>query len=113
MRSAFKKIARLQHVAIFTALIVFGLLLAGPNVAPAHASGARDYVVEPGDTLIGIAARHGVSVSQLARINGLRTNSWVYVGQRVVIPGQADGPAPRSGRWPASERRAWCSRTSR
>jgi LysM repeat protein len=45
------------------------------------------YIVRPGDTLIGIAARHGVSVSQLAATNGLSTNSWVYVGQRLSIPG--------------------------
>ena len=36
------------------------------------------YTVRPGDTLIGIAARHGVSVSQLASANGLRTNSWAW-----------------------------------
>jgi len=45
------------------------------------------YTVRPGDTLIGIAARHGVSVSQLAATNGLQVNSWVYVGQRLRIPG--------------------------
>ena len=74
------------------ALILFGLLT-GPGVAPAHATGARDYVVQPGDTLTGIAARHGVSVSQLARANGQRWNSWVYVGQRLVIPGRPAAPA--------------------
>jgi lipoprotein-anchoring transpeptidase ErfK/SrfK len=77
------------------ALVLFGLL-AGPGVTPVHASGARDYVVEPGDTLIGIAARHGVGVSQLARANGVRWNSWVYVGQRLTIPGSTSGSSQPS-----------------
>ena len=49
-------------------------------------SSGSTYVVRPGDTLAGIATRHRVSVSRLAAANGLRTNSWVYVGQRLVIP---------------------------
>jgi len=56
------------------------------------------YVVQPGDTLLRIAARNNVSVSQLASANGLRWNSWLYVGQRLVIPGSAPGPAPSSTR---------------
>jgi lipoprotein-anchoring transpeptidase ErfK/SrfK len=46
--------------------------------------------------LVKIAARHGISVSQLARANGLRWNSWVYVGQRLTIPGQAGTSAPQN-----------------
>jgi LysM repeat protein len=49
-------------------------------------SSGRTYVVRPGDTLVGIATRHRVSVSRLAAANGLRTDSWVYVGQLLVIP---------------------------
>jgi lipoprotein-anchoring transpeptidase ErfK/SrfK len=55
------------------------------------------YTVRPGDTLIGIAARHGVSVSRLARANGLRWNSWVYAGQRLVIPGATTGSTQAAG----------------
>jgi lipoprotein-anchoring transpeptidase ErfK/SrfK len=69
-------------------LVVFGLLI-GPGVRPAHALEGNTYIVRPGDTLIGIAVRHGVSVSELARANGLHWNSWVYVGQRLAIPGGA------------------------
>jgi lipoprotein-anchoring transpeptidase ErfK/SrfK len=47
---------------------------------------------------VGIAARHGIGVSQLAAANGLQANSWVYVGQRLSIPGQGStqptNPAP-------------------
>ncbi|MBC8444634.1 MAG: LysM peptidoglycan-binding domain-containing protein [Chloroflexi bacterium] len=68
------------------------LVLACLAVVPAHAQGGT-YVVRPGDSLIGIAARHGVSVSALASANGLRANGWVYVGQRLKIPGQASASA--------------------
>jgi LysM repeat protein len=59
------------------------------------------YVVRPGDTLIGIAARHGIGVSRLAAANGLRTNSWVYVGQRLQVPG-ASSTTPAGSTTPAS-----------
>ena len=48
---------------------------------------SRVYVVRRGDTLSGIAARFGVSLSALARANGIRNPSRIYVGQRLVIPG--------------------------
>jgi len=71
-------------------LMVFGLL-AGSGVAPVQAMEGNTYIVRSGDTLIRIAAHHGVSVSQLARANGLRWNAWVYAGQRLTIPGRARG----------------------
>ncbi len=55
--------------------------------APATITAGNVYIVRPGDTLIGIAQRYGISTSQLAAKNGLTWNSWVYVGQRLVIPG--------------------------
>lgn len=58
---------------------------------PASSTTGGVYVVRPGDTLIGIAQRYGISTSQLAARNGLTWNSWVYVGQKLVIPGIATG----------------------
>jgi LysM repeat protein len=72
-----------------------------PAPAPAPSTSGT-YVVRPGDTLTGIAVRHGVSISRLAAANGLRTNSWVYVGQRLEIPGTGTtppAPAPGGGKW--------------
>jgi lipoprotein-anchoring transpeptidase ErfK/SrfK len=43
--------------------------------------------VRRGDTLTGIAFRHGVSANQLAAANGLRVGTWVYIGQKLKIPG--------------------------
>ncbi len=47
--------------------------------------GDKVYVIGRGDTLSGIAARHGVSVETLKRHNGLNS-SVIRVGQRIEIP---------------------------
>jgi hypothetical protein len=67
-------------------LMLSAVILAGFAATPVHAASGSAYIVQPGDTLIAIAARHGVSVSDLAGANGLRWDSWVYVGQRLNIP---------------------------
>jgi LysM repeat protein/Tol biopolymer transport system component len=52
------------------------------------------YTVRPGDTLSGIAWRFGVSQVALMRANNLSNASFIYVGQRLLIPGVA-APPPR------------------
>jgi len=77
----------------------------GTSAAPATASSVApggSYVVRPGDSLVAIAARHGVTVSQLASANGLSANAWVYVGQRLKIPGGSSAPAPTSPSAPSA-----------
>ncbi len=70
------------------------LVIPGQTAAPPTSGSV--YVVRPGDTLIAIAMRHGVTVSQLASANHLAWNAWVYVGQRLTIPGGTAAP-PASG----------------
>jgi LysM repeat protein len=82
-----KNLAQLIVVALIAAIVMAA-------TAPAHAAAPRVYIVRRGDTLSRIARQHGVSVSQLASANGLRTTSWVYVGQRLVIPSSAPAPGP-------------------
>lgn len=43
------------------------------------------YVVKRGDTLIGIASRHGLSLGEIRRLNNLRNRSKVKVGERLVV----------------------------
>ena len=53
---------------------------------------AAVYAVQPGDTLGGIAAMHGVSAGDLAAANGLTLNDLIFSGQLLAIP-QVGDPA--------------------
>ena len=48
---------------------------------------AASVTVKPGDTLSDIAARYGISVGALMRMNGIRNADHVEVGQRLQVPG--------------------------
>ncbi|MBN2393638.1 MAG: LysM peptidoglycan-binding domain-containing protein, partial [Anaerolineae bacterium] len=76
-----------------------------PDTEPATNTGI--YTVKVGDTLLTIAARHGLRVSQLAVANGLAWNTWVYTGQQLTIPGaMAETPEtdePSTAETPAEE----------
>jgi len=77
-------------------LCLASLLWACLPVTIAYAQDGVVYVVQPGDTLTGIAARYGIPLAQLAAANGLRWNAWVYVGQRLIIPGVSQIPTAPS-----------------
>jgi len=53
----------------------------------AGSSQGGSYVVQPGDTLSAIAARAGVSVGQLASLNGLNPNAYLISGTALQLPG--------------------------
>jgi len=58
------------------------------------------YVVKKGDTLTAISRRFGTTVAAIARLNGLVNPSYIYVGQRLQIPGRKPPPPPaRCGVW--------------
>lgn len=61
-------------------------LLALVLVRPALAATATVHVVQPGQTLSSIARWYGVDMRALARANGIVNPSFIYVGQRLVIP---------------------------
>jgi len=63
------------------------------KAAPARAGGSV-YTVKSGDTLSGIAARHGVKLSDLFSRNGLSMRSVIYPGQRINIGATAKASAP-------------------
>src|SRR5690606_25944091 len=70
-----------------------------PPVVTSRDSGApREYVVQRGDTLYGIAFRHGVDHRDLARWNRLDSPHLIYPGQRLALSGPAAdaASAPRT-----------------
>jgi LysM repeat protein len=64
-----------------------------PATTGSAATTGGAYVVQRGDTLIGIALRYGLSVWELMEANGLAGPHLIYTGQRLVIPG-AGGSVP-------------------
>ena len=74
-----------------------GAPAAAPPAAAAPAAPGTDviHVVQPGETLSGIATRYGVSADALAQVNRLANPNAIIAGQRLVIPsGDSAAPAP-------------------
>jgi N-acetylmuramoyl-L-alanine amidase len=69
-------------------ILVAGTVLEVPAGGVAFAGGGS-YMVQPGDTLTGIAARYGTSVSALVRANGISHANFIVAGSTLSIPGTA------------------------
>ena len=86
-----------------TSLIYVGQRLVIPTNSSPAPSGV--HVVRPGENLFRIALRYGMTVRALAAANGITNPSFIYVGQRLRIPGSgtpapsAPPAAPTGGRW--------------
>jgi LysM repeat protein len=82
-------------------LVFAGSYLTIPSSGSAGGAGAAGgaYQVQPGDNLTSIAQRYGVSVSALARANGITDPNLVLAGMRLSIPGAsgASGGTASSG----------------
>jgi len=91
---------RLRLTLIIVIMAVSSLVGAGTAAAstpeqtvinrPAPESGVI-YVVRAGDSLGRIAARYGITVQSLMRANGIRNANFIYIGQRLSIPGTSAG----------------------
>jgi len=81
---------------IARSLVALALLAACAHAPPPPSSdGARVHVVQPGDTPIAIARKHGVAVDALMQVNAIDDPTKLKVGQRLVLPvGAATSPAP-------------------
>ena len=73
-----------------TLLTILTLLALSPL-----AGHAASVTVKSGETLSDIAARYGVSVNSLMRVNGLRDSDFVQAGQRLRIPGTVSAGSGR------------------
>lgn len=82
-----------------------------PQPRPPQPCGTK-YVVQPGDTLSGIAARYGTTTQALARANGLYYPFTIYVGQSLYIPCHKPyPPKPHPPAPPPAPAPAACPRT--
>ncbi len=83
-------------------LIYVGQRLSIPRTSSVPTNDSGIYVVQSGDTLSSIAARHGTTVNQLVQMNGLSNPNFILVGQRLAIPqgtetGEEDPTPSQSG----------------
>lgn len=63
---------------------------------PVAQTDGTTYIVQPGDTLSGIATRYGTTYQSLAAINNIADPNRIYPGQEIVIDGAAT-EAPAAG----------------
>ncbi|MCI0478406.1 MAG: L,D-transpeptidase family protein, partial [Anaerolineales bacterium] len=54
------------------------------------------YTVNAGDTLATVAAKFGTTPNEVLRANALYNPNFIYIGQRLNIPGRSFQPAPQS-----------------
>lgn len=81
---------RAYRLVLFT-LVLFALTFGILGLTAVSADAPAVYSVSWGDTLFSIAARYGTTVNALMQANGIRNADFIYVGQRLLIPG---APAP-------------------
>ncbi len=60
----------------------------GAEDAPDEQATSNTYVVQPGDTLYGIAVQLNVDPQALAEANGITDPSWLQAGQVLIVPGR-------------------------
>ena len=70
--------------------IYVGQVLRVPGEDSSTASGTRTYRIQSGDRLGDIAARFGVSISDLIRANDIEDADHIVVGQVLTIPGEGE-----------------------
>ncbi|MGL3151301.1 LysM peptidoglycan-binding domain-containing protein [Microbacterium sp. A82] len=83
-------------------ITISGAAAPAPAPAPAPAavppaapgSAASTHAVAPGDTLFAIAQKHGISLDELYRLNGLGPASIIYPGESIIVATPAPAPAP-------------------
>ena len=66
---------------------------ATPTSSGSATSGTATYTVKSGDTLSGIASRHGITVNDLKAWNGLTSNN-IKIGQKLKVKAASNQSAP-------------------
>jgi LysM repeat protein len=73
------------------------LFLDGPAFVGEGSGGSASYVVQSGDRLGDIAARHSTNISTLADLNGLSDVNAIRSGQTLAVPGGSSWVCPIDG----------------
>jgi LysM repeat protein len=81
-------------------LIFPGQVLRLTGTAPSS-SGSGSYTIVRGDTISGIAQRHGLTTAGLLAANGLTRTSIIYPGQKITLSGSSIAITPVSNVTPA------------
>jgi LysM repeat protein len=85
-------LARLNHISP-NALLIAGARLtepgAGTPAATSTTAMTHAYLVQPGDTLSGVAARSGLDTVELAQLNHISPMAYLIAGATLMIPGAA------------------------
>jgi LysM repeat protein len=61
---------------------------------PALPSAPAEYTVARGDTISGIAGRHGLDTGEVLKLNNLQPSTIIYPGQKIRLSGSAPSAAP-------------------
>lgn len=85
----------MRHLFFLIALTLCTVVWSSALAPSANAQGPT-HLVAYGESLYSIARKYGVSAQALADANGITINSWVYAGQRLVIPGAGNSTKPSS-----------------
>ncbi len=80
-----------------TQLSVSGPVSSGSSHTTAPAA-SGNYVIQPGDTLSGIAAANGITVHELMAANNLQSD-WLIAGMPLYVPGGAVAPSSPVQEW--------------
>jgi beta-lactamase class A/LysM repeat protein len=74
-----------QIARLVLAVLILASLFGGRSLVANLADGAQ-HVVKPGETLSGIAAQHGLTVDQIAGVNGITDPDRLVDGQSLKLP---------------------------
>ena len=80
---------------------------------PARAASANEniHVVAAGESMVGIARKHGVTLPALAKANNMQPNGKITIGDRLMVPGATRPVAERQALIPNTAPQAAAPRT--
>lgn len=79
----------LTTLSLFLVLALLAASAPGALAAPLAATCVKNYVVQSGDTISGIAQTYKLTVAELAAANNLKEPYTLFIGQQLCIPGTA------------------------